>query len=379
MNRFAFPHRLARTLAGLCAALVLGGLPAHGANAADTPTLGVTVLPAQNDDEALTLYHPSSSPASEVQHAFYRLNAALDGTPQRGNGHLVLMSHGTGGSPAVHTALAQTLVNAGFTVAALLHRGDNWRDHRVGTFDSPKLRPQEVSRAIDRVAADPRFAPLLDFQRVGLYGMSAGGFTALTLAGGRWSPQQFVKHCDAHLADDWHFCTGVFTALNGGWLDGFKQWVARQEIHRRFDADTTTYAHTDPRVAAVVAAVPAAAAFDLQSLAQPKVPLGLVTMGGDRWLKPKFHAEAVLAACTPCERIANLDHGGHGVMLAPSPPGLTGVLGDMLNDPPGFDRAVLPAIDRQITAFFSRQLLGATGNPALSAAASVPAAAPRRP
>ncbi|EHR73561.1 putative dienelactone hydrolase [Burkholderiales bacterium JOSHI_001] len=348
-------RRLAKALAGLCTGLVLAVAPPAGA--ADTPKLGITVLPAQGEDEPVTLYYPSSSPAAPVQHGFYRLNAAPDGAPLRGNGHLVLISHGTGGSGMVHTDLARTLVAAGFTVATPLHRGDNWRDHRVGTFDSPKIRPQEVSRAIDAVARDPRFSPLLDFQRVGVYGMSAGGFTALTLAGGRWSPQQFVKHCDANLAEDWHFCTGVFTALNGGWLDGFKQWVARKEIHRRFDADTASYTHTDPRVAAVVAAVPAAAAFELPSLAQPKVPLGLVTMGADRWLKPRFHGEAVLATCAACERLATLDNGGHGVMLSPSPPGLSGVLGDMLNDPPGFDRAVLPAIDQRIADFFSRRLL----------------------
>jgi predicted dienelactone hydrolase len=383
MNRFSRPHAPAhfralawvRMLAGLCVGLLLS--TTAPTRAAEAPSLGLTVLPAQGDDEPLTLYHPSSSPGIEVQHAFYRLIAAPDGTPQRGNGHLVLISHGTGGSPAVHTDLARTLVNAGFTVAALLHRGDNWRDHRVGTFDSPKLRPQEVSRAIDRVAADPRFAPLLNLQRVGLYGMSAGGFTALTLAGGRWSPQRFVQHCDANLAEDRHFCTGVFTSLNGGWLDGFKQWVARKEIHRRFDADNATYSHTDPRIGAIVAAVPAAAAFDMASLAQPRVPLGLVTMGADRWLKPRLHAEAVLAACAACERVANLDHGGHGVMLAPPPPGLTGVLGDMLNDPPGFDRAVLPAIDQRMADFFSRHLLPAAA--AVNDAAGVPAAAPRRP
>ena len=157
--------RLASALAGLASALLLAASPP--AAAADVPGLGVTVLAAQGEDEALTVYYPSSSPAAPVQHGFYRLTAATDGTPLRGNGHLVLISHGTGGSGMVHTDLARALVTAGFTVATPLHRGDNWRDHRVGTFDSPKLRPHEISRAIDRVAADPRFAPLLDLQRGG--------------------------------------------------------------------------------------------------------------------------------------------------------------------------------------------------------------------
>jgi hypothetical protein len=39
------------------------------------------------------------------------------------------------------------------------------------------------------------------------------------------------------------------------------------------------------------------------------------------------------------------------------PPGLTGLVGDLLNDPPGFDRNVLPEVDRRIVAFFSHHLL----------------------
>jgi predicted dienelactone hydrolase len=272
----------------------------------------------------------------------------------------VVVSHGTGGAPFVHTALAQALVDEGYTVAMPLHRGDNWRDHAsAGSFDSLKRRPQEVSRAIDAVAREPRLARHLALDQVGVYGFSAGGFTALALAGGRWSPQRFVQHCEAHLAEDWHFCTGVITALAGddGWLDGLKRWVARHEIHRRFDGDAAVYGHTDARVAAVVAAAPAAAPFDPESLARPARPLGLVTLGEDRWLLPRFHAQAVLAACASCERVAEVASAGHGAMLAPLPPGLDGVLGHMLNDPPGFDRAgLMPAVDRQIAAFFNRHL-----------------------
>ena len=348
----AFARALVRVAAAGSALLALAG----AANPTAAATLGVATLAAQGDDEPVTVYYPTNSDATNVRHGFYLLSAAADGTPVRGNGRLVVVSHGTGGGNFVHTDLARTLVDAGFVVAMPLHKGDNWRDHRTGNFDSPKRRPLEVSRAIDAVARDARFAPLLQLDKVGVYGMSAGGFTALTLAGGRWSAQQFIKHCDAHLAEDFQFCTGVFTKLSGGWLDGFKKWFARHEIHRRFDDDHAVYAHTDPRVAAVVAAVPAAAAIDLASLAKPVVPLGLVTMGQDRWLVPAFHGEAVLAACTPCQRVAHLDTGGHGAMLAPLPPELGGVLGEMLNDPPGFDRGALPEVDRRIAAFFSDKL-----------------------
>ena len=37
--------------------------------------------------------------------------------------------------------------------------------------------------------------------------------------------------------------------------------------------------------------------------------------------------------------------------------GFAGLLGDMLNDPPGFVRSVLPAVNLKLAGFFKRHLL----------------------
>ena len=102
---------------------------------------------------------------------------------------------------------------------------------------------------------------------------------------------------------------------------------------------------------------PLAADFDLPSLARPQVPLALVTARQDRWLIPAFHSDAVLAVCRTCELLAELPDGGHGALLSPLPPGFTGLAAALLNDPPGFDRRQLPALDQRIAAYFSRHLL----------------------
>jgi predicted dienelactone hydrolase len=187
--------------------------------------------------------------------------------------------------------------------------------------------------------------------------MSAGGHTALSLAGGRWSPDGFRRHCEANIAQDFQACVGLITHLTGGVLDGLKEWAALNVIRLRF-ADSTMRAHHDPRVAAVVAGVPAAADFDMASLAAPPVPLALITAGRDRWLVPRFHSDRVLQACRTCEHLADLPAAGHGALLSPLPPGLSGLLGELLNDPPGFDRTAMPDVDGKITAFFERYLLG---------------------
>jgi predicted dienelactone hydrolase len=320
--------------------------------------MGMTTLPAVADDGPVTVFYPTASGDRPVPRGPFTIAMAPDAPPQRGNGRLVAISHGSGGAPWVHTDLARALVEAGFVVAMPEHQGDSFRGVGKRGPDSWKQRPGEVSRAIDAVAADPRFAPLLALDQVGVYGMSAGGHTALSLAGGRWSPKTFLRHCEDHIADDFHTCAGLFTRLRGNALDGLKQSVALGVMRLKF-SDATWQTHHDPRVRAVVAGVPAAADFEPASLAQPHVALGFVTAAHDAWLVPRFHAERILAACASCEHIAHLPTGGHGALLSPPPP--REALGELelalLGDPPGFDRAgLLPEVDRRIVAFFRRHL-----------------------
>ncbi len=349
MNAFRFSSLAARrrTLAGVMLALLSGW--AHA-------SMGMSEIAATAEDGPVTLYYPSGSAAQPVKRGFVTLSVAPQGTPARGNGRLVVISHGSGAAPWVHADLARALVEAGFVVAMPQHRGDNYLDDSRPGPESWAQRPAEVSRAIDAVGRDTRFAGLLSLDKVGVYGFSAGGHTALSLAGGRWSPERFRQHCEAHLEEDFQSCVGLITRLTGGPLDGLKKWVARLVIGFKFD-DKRPQAHTDPRVVAVVAGAPFAADFDLDTLTAPPVPLGLITLAQDRWLVPRFHSDRVLKACTNCEHIADLPNAGHGALLSPLPPGFTGLLGDMLNDPPGFDRGVLPEVDRKTAAYFTRHLL----------------------
>jgi predicted dienelactone hydrolase len=343
----------ARRLFWATAGLWALGLCASAAHA----DMGLAQIDATAQDGPVTLYYPSSSKAQNVARGRLSLWVAEGGLPQRGNGRLIVVSHGSGASPWVHADLAQRLVQAGFVVALPEHRDDNYRESSRPGPDSWAQRPAEVSRAIDAVAQDPRFAPLLMLDKVGVYGMSAGGHTALSLAGGRWSRAGFNSHCQTHLTEDFQTCVGLITQLTGGPLDGIKKWLARTVIGWKF-ADSTVHQHSDPRIAAVVAGVPAAAHFDMASLATPTVPLALISAQQDRWLIPRFHSDRVLQACLPrCEHLIDLPNAGHGALLSPLPPGFTGLEAALLNDPPGFERAQMAEVDNQTTAFFARHLL----------------------
>jgi len=319
-------------------------------------SVGLTEIPGKDADGPVTIFYPSRSESQPVTRGPFTLHVAWQGEPVRGNGRLVVLSHGSGGSPWVYADLATTLVEAGFVVAMPEHHGDNYKDLSTPGPESWKRRPVEVSHAIDMVAQDQRFGSLLTLDRVGMYGMSAGGHTGLSLAGGRWSPAQLKQHCDAHLAEDFHGCVGPVTRLTGGVLDGVKKTIATWVNDWKL-ADATWYTYQDQRIAAVVVGVPFAADFDPVSLASPRIPLAIIGARQDRWLRPQFHSDAILQACRTCDRLADLATGGHGALLSPLPPDLSGLVADLLNDPPGFDRAEVPPVYEKITEFFHRHLL----------------------
>jgi predicted dienelactone hydrolase len=95
----------------------------------------------------------------------------------------VVVSHGSGGSTWVHVNLARTLGGAGLHGCHPQQSGDSNLDPASPGPESWTKRPHEVSRAIHLVANGLRLSPLPAFDAVGIF-VSAGGHTALSLAGG---------------------------------------------------------------------------------------------------------------------------------------------------------------------------------------------------
>ena len=332
-------------------ALLIAALawPLLFASNAQSPNLGSTQL-RQDSGGSTTVFYPTSATESPVVQGPFDLSWAKDAPPTRGNGRLIVISHGSGGSPWVHTDLARTLVAHGFVVALPQHHGDNYQDTSSPGPESWVKRPHEVSRAIDLVANDSQLSAHLSFDSVGVFGGSAGGHTALSLAGGEWSSARFRDHCNQNIELDFSSCVGTTTLLNGNWLDGVKVWIARRIISLRFSNDTV-HRYLDPRVKASVAMVPFAADFAPQSLAEPRISLGLVVAARDVNQIPAFHGEAIRRACEPrCKVIMYLPDAGHGAMLSPMPPLQQGsVASYLLSDPPAFDRkATLPQLHSNI-------------------------------
>lgn len=319
--------------------------------------MGLVELPASDTAGRVTVFYPTAAEERDVRRGDVQVRLAPDAAPRQGNGALVIVSPGSSASPWLYLDVARALVEAGFVVAMPEHHADNDKDLSEPGPPSWKLRPLEVSRAIDALVKAPALAPLLQFDRVGMYGMSAGGHTALSLAGGRWSPGNFRRHCQAHIAEDFQTCVGLITQLTGGVLDGVKTRVASWVIGLKF-TDDTWYEHHDPRIKAIIAGVPLAADFDPSSLSHPKVKLGIISARQDRWLVPRFHSDVVLRACAnECEHLADLQEGGHGALLSPLPLFGSDLLNALVADPPGFDRAkAVPELNALMVSFFQRHL-----------------------
>jgi predicted dienelactone hydrolase len=304
----------------------------------------------------ITLVYPTAAANTTVSRGPFTLQAAVGAAPLRGNGRLVVLSHGTGGSATSEFDLASTLAAAGFVVAQPEHAGDNWRDYKLAGPESWKLRPVEVSQTIDAVAQDPRFGPLLDTTKVGVHGLSAGGVSALALAGGQWSLASLVNHCIAQQKTDANFCfNGLPHQADRDARAALFAKAAEQDVDATLQGGAKVH---DPRVAAVALTVPVVAPFTTESLSKLRVPVGVVEATRDTVLLPAHHSSRLLQLCKACKALGAMEGAEHFDMLSPWPDAVDqpvrAVQGGQVT---GFDRGRLPASYGRVATFFQQTLL----------------------
>jgi len=292
--------------------------------------VGMTVL--QLGQMPVTLSYPTSQPVSPHRVGEFTLQVALNAAPLAGRFPLVVMSHGSGGSAVPDHALASTLVRAGFVVAQPLHQGNNHLDNSLAGPATFQRRPGEAIQVIDALAQDPQWSGRLHLDRVGVHGMSAGGATALALAGAQWRMLNLVRHCDRHGLADEGFCfqganePEVRTARQSRYKSAryWPEFVLPADLKMVHGGRTPTAENPDPRpdprVTAVTLMVPVAALFSAESLARIRIPVGLVSAQNDEVLVPRFHSGHVLQHCTTCKHLADLPNAGHFDVLWPWPP-----------------------------------------------------------
>lgn len=116
---------------------------------------------------------------------------------------LVLLSHGTGSSAMQIMWLGYHLAARGYITAAVNHHGNTAAEQKYSPqgFTLVWERPKDLSVVLDKLLADPVFGQRIDTDRIGAAGFSLGGYTAIALAGGRFSPDAFDAFCRSERRD----------------------------------------------------------------------------------------------------------------------------------------------------------------------------------
>ena len=284
------------------------------------------------------IWYPSDAPAASHRLALFTQAVAVGGEVSGHGLPLVVMSHGTRGSFQQHYDTALALAEAGFVVAAVTHTGDNYRDQSATLFVSAGFenRPRHIKALIDYMQAAWPQRGRLDPKRIGIFGFSAGGLTALVAIGGEPDLSLGRSSCATH-PDDF----GCRTARATG---------ARPLV------PPAAFVH-DPRIAAAVVAAPLGVLFAPEGLAGIKAPIQLWRGELDENLPHPRHAQNVYDGLTTKPEYHVVPNAGHFAFLAPCTPALAKVAPEGCRDPAGFDRA---AFHRQfnsaVIAFFNAKL-----------------------
>ena len=313
---------------------VLAGLVAMSplTSAAGLQSLNVDGPQPERATMEVMIWYPSAEKPTDNQIGPFTPHVALIGKIQGRGLPLVVITHGTGGSNLNHFDTAAALADAGFVVVALMHPHDNYRDNSqaFGPLNF-RQRPREVSTLIDYMLQEWPDHAAIDPARIGVLGHSAGGATALLLAGGVLDWSKVAAFCAAAVGD----------------------WGCDQaKLHPPApSSDTSLITAPDPRVKAIILAAPAIThGFAAQNI---HIPVQF-------WIGDKD--EEVSDTITFPSRFPGMDthiipNGGHFAYFAMCSAWLKSIAPDICADPPGFDRpAFLPQFQAGVIGFFKTKL-----------------------
>ncbi len=282
---------------------------------------------------AVGIWYPTAAKPGLRLVGFSAQRVADDGTVVGSELPLIIISHGNGGLLSSHADTALALAAAGFVVAAVTHTGDNAQDQRyVGTTRWLVDRSRHIRLVLDYMLNDWRAHEQLDSARIGMFGFSAGGFTALVAIGGDPDLARIGTQCRARP----EFACTLWPQLPSS------------------PAPAAAWVH-DPRIKAAVIAAPGYGfAFEPNGLARVTAAVQLWN-GADDTNVPYQSNAAVVRELMPVPPEYHVIPGAaHFAFLAPCPAWIFPLV---CADAKGFDRAAFHRdFNRSVIAFYQRQL-----------------------
>ncbi len=269
-----------------------------------------------------------------------KIDIATSATPSpAGKRPLIVISHGNWGTRFSQGWLARELVQAGYVVISPSHPGTMNDDRSLSGSVRLWDRSVDVKVVLDQFLQDPQWAGLIDAQRIGFFGHSFGGWTGLSLAGGRYNKADQTAACQAQQPKDMYCAGWTQQDISGVSMAGS-------------EAD-----YTDPRIKAYyLAAVGPGRSMTVASLKGIQVPVAFDTARFDDVLAPKENAH-FLAQTIPGASEVTRDV-GHFTYVPECKPFIGVIVAKLIcSDPEGVDRAAVHrVVGKAVVVFFNKTM-----------------------
>jgi predicted dienelactone hydrolase len=269
----------------------------------------------------MAVVYPTHVSSASVRFGPFEMELSIGGVFAEGIFPLVIISHGSGGSSLGHRSIAFALVKRGFIVAMPLHPEDNYKDNSAeGTVKNWVNRPLHIKSSIDTLLSNADLSTSIDSTKIAVVGHSAGGYTALAIAGGVANTGHLIERCksDPQLTEP--FC---------GLVKDHKMISVEIENKR------------DERVKAIVLMAPVGILFSSEdSLAQVSIPTLLLRAEKDNELTEPHESEVIARNFRDKNDLTyqTIENAGHYSFITPFPGAIKSDLGMVAEDPAGFDR-----------------------------------------
>lgn len=262
-------------------------------------------------------FYPSTGKEGRSRIGTYQIDATENAHIATGRYPLLMLSHGNTGTPLALHDVATALARKGFVVVAVLHPGDNYKDHsRLGTLSNLYGRPMQISAAIDATLRDRRLSRYAVPDEVGVIGYSAGGETALILGGAQPDLERLRRYCQERPGDR-DACTRQGELI-----------ADRDDLVPVADA----------RVQALLLLAPLSLMFGRDTLSEVHVPVLLYSGDGDKLVFPDKNSDALARKLPTAPEFKVIPGAGHFVFMAPCTDEQMATMPGLCTDAEGVDR-----------------------------------------
>ncbi|HMF68452.1 MAG TPA: alpha/beta fold hydrolase, partial [Phyllobacterium sp.] len=252
----------------------------------------------------VTVWYPAQAGGEQVllgdNRFFIGTHARSDAPIVEGRHPLIVLSHGAGGHAPAMGWIAAPLAQQGFIVAAPNHPGSTSEDESAADTFKFWLRPADLTATLNTLEKEAFLEKHLDMDRVGALGFSAGGYTALAVAGVLMNPQLLAAYCDTTQRNP-YMC----------------RWAKRSGVDlHTMDLQPAGRDNSDKRIRSVVAIDPGLTdIMTPRSVANVSIPVDLINLGRSDEIMPTLQASEI-AKTIKDARYTTVDDAVHESFLA---------------------------------------------------------------